>query len=212
MAWQFIRRTVLFWAPAILFLVLANQVKGNDPLPGDVAILTTLYTFNSDWLTTFFIIITSLGSALFVSIGVTIAAATMWYIGRRKDAMFLLFAAGGTSAINIVFKLLFERNRPDVFQHLVVENGYSFPSGHAMISMSLALAVIILAWRTKYHWTAIILGGIYALLVGISRLYLGVHYPSDVLAGWCVSILWVLTLYHVLARFSARRRIPSLSK
>ena len=209
---QLLRQTVFFWLPAVFFLVLANRVRGNDPLPGDIAVLTTLNTFASAWLTTGFIIITSLGSSLFVIAGVFIASVTMWYIGRRRDALFLVFAAGGTAAINIIFKLIFARDRPDIFQHLVVEDGYSFPSGHAMISMSLALAVITLAWRTKYRWTAIIVGALYALLVGISRLYLGVHYPSDIVAGWCVSILWILTLYHVLARFSKNRRIPFLSE
>lgn len=212
MLWQLLSRSVVFWVPALLFLVLANEVRGNDPLPGDIAILTTLNTFSSTWLTAMFMVITSLGSALFVVAGVLIASCTMWYIGQRKHALFLLFAAGGTSAINIVFKLLFARDRPDVFQHMVIEDGYSFPSGHAMISMSLALAVIILAWQTKYRLVAIVCGLLYALLVGVSRLYLGVHYPSDVIGGWCVSILWVLTLYHVLARFSARGRIPFLSK
>jgi undecaprenyl-diphosphatase len=81
-----------------------------------------------------------------------------------------------------------------------------------MISMSLALAVVILAWKTRYRWIAVIAASLYVLLVGISRLYLGVHYPSDVLGGWCISVLWILTLYHVLARFSAHRRIPFLSK
>lgn len=212
MLWQFISRSVFFWIPAALFLVLANEVRGKDPLPGDVGILTAINTYHSDWLTQTFLVITSLGSALFVAIAIAIATATMWYIGRKTDALFLLFAAGGTAAINITIKLLFERSRPNVFEHLILENGYSFPSGHAMISMSLALAVVILAWRTRYRWTAVITGTLYALLVGFSRLYLGVHYPSDVLAGWCISILWTLTLYHVLARFSAKHKIPFFSK
>lgn len=209
---ELLRRSVLFWVPGVIFLALADEVRDKEPLPGDVSVLTTLNSFANDWLTSFFTVITSLGSSVFVVAGVTLAVATMWYIGRRKDAVFLLFAAGGTAVINILFKLFFARDRPDIFQHLVVENGYSFPSGHAMISMSLALAVIVLAWRTKHRAAALVIGSLYVLLVGISRLYLGVHYPSDIIGGWCVSILWVLSLYHALARFSAQRKISFLSK
>jgi undecaprenyl-diphosphatase len=204
---QFIRSTVLFWVPALIFFVLANSVRTNDPLAGEVTILTTIHSVTTTWLTQFFIVVTSLGSAPFVVAGVAIAAATMWYIGQRKNAIFLLFSAGGTAAINVIFKLLFARDRPDLWHHLVVEEGFSFPSGHAMISSALALAVIILTWHTKYRWFAVIIGLIYTFLVGISRLYLGVHFPSDIIAGWCVSVLWILTLHHALTRYTKRRNL-----
>lgn len=201
----FLRSTVLFWAPALVFLILANEVRLKEPLPGDVPILTTVNGFASPGLNDFFLAVTSLGSAPFVIAAVGIAAATMWYLGNRKNALFLIFAAGGTALINTVFKLLFERERPDLWQLLVVEEGFSFPSGHAMISSSLALVCIVLAWHTAHRWYAVIGGGLYALLVGISRIYLGVHYPSDVLAGWCISILWIITLHKVLNKYVRRR-------
>lgn len=209
MIWQFVRSTIYFWVPAFLFLVLANEVGEKEPLPGDVAILNGIHTFSSDWLDRFFLLVTSLGSAPFVIAGVTVAITAMYYIGEKRNALFLLFSAGGTAIINILFKLLFERERPDLWEHLVIESGYSFPSGHAMISSALALAIIILAWRTEYRWHAIIIGSLYTLLVGISRVYLGVHFPSDIIGGWCVSILWILTLYHVFARFTGRARLSA---
>ncbi|MDB5181517.1 MAG: acid phosphatase [Candidatus Saccharibacteria bacterium] len=203
--WDFIRSTVLFWVPALIFFSLANEIRSAEPLPGEVSILTFIHTFTTSTITRIMEIITALGSAPFVAVGVTIAAATLWYLKRRRFALFLLFAAGGTVVINVILKLFFARERPDLWQHLVIEDGYSFPSGHAMISSALALAVITLAWRTKYRWHAIVFGILYTLLVSISRLYLGVHYPSDVIAGWCVSILWILTLHHVFARYERRR-------
>jgi membrane-associated phospholipid phosphatase len=204
MIWDFVRSTVYFWVPALLFIVIANQIRSSEPLPGDVGILTTIHTFTSSTLTTILELITALGSAPFVVSGVAVASATLWYLKYRRYALFLAFAAGGAAAINVVLKLFFTRERPDLWQHLVIEDGYSFPSGHAMISSTLALAVIVLAWRTKYRWAALIIGVLYMLLVGISRLYLGVHYPSDVIGGWCVSILWVVTLHHVFARYQKR--------
>lgn len=210
--WQYVRSTVYFWLPAIVFLAVANEVREDEPLTGDVAVLTQVHSIASPFMTDLFVVITTLGSAPVIVAGVAIAAATMWYLKRRRDALFLLFAAGGTSAINIVFKLLFERERPDLWQHLVVEEGFSFPSGHAMISSALALAVIMLVWHTRYRWAAIIIGILYALLVGISRLYLGVHFPSDVVAGWCVSVLWIITLHHVITRYQSRRNLNNLAK
>jgi membrane-associated phospholipid phosphatase len=199
--YQFVSSTVIFWLPVLIFLALANSVREKEPIFGDVAILQALHVLSAPWLDTFFTVITMLGSAPVVITAVVIAAATMFYLGKRRNAVFLIFAAGGTAVIDTVFKLLFQRQRPDLWQHLVVENGYSFPSGHAMISSTLALAVILMARQTKYRWYAVIAGSVYALLVGLSRLYLGVHFPSDVLAGWCVSILWIVTLYRVMSHY-----------
>lgn len=209
---RYIWSTIYFWVPAVIFLGLANQVRDKEPLPGDVAILTHIHTFATPTLNKLFEVITTLGSAPVVIAAIGVASATMWYLKRRRDALFLLFSAGGTAAINIVFKLTFARERPELWQHLVIENGYSFPSGHAMISSALALSVIMLVWQTKYRWPAIIFGVLYTLLVGLSRLYLGVHFPSDVIGGWCVSILWIITLHQVLTRFGNRKRSVAPAK
>lgn len=206
MLWDFIRSTVLFWVPATIFISIANEVREKEPLPGDVGILTAIHTFTTPPLTRAMELITALGSAPFVISGVLVAVGALWYLGYRRNAVFLLFAACGTALINSVLKLFFVRDRPDLWQHLVIEHSYSFPSGHAMISSALALTVILLAWRTRYRITAVAAGVLYVLLVGVSRLYLGVHYPSDIVGGWCISILWVLTLHHIVSRYRKRPR------
>jgi membrane-associated phospholipid phosphatase len=210
--WQYLRATALFWIPAIGFLVLADNVREHDPLPGDVGILEGLHTIATPALNQFFLLVTTLGSAPFVISGISVAAATLYYLRRRQDALFLLFAAGGTSLINAILKLFFGRDRPDLWQAIVVEQSYSFPSGHAMISLSLALAVGILAWKTSHRWLAISIGALYTVLIGLSRLYLGVHFPSDVVGGWCVSVLWILVLYHIFARYNRRRTLAEVIK
>ena len=79
-----------------------------------------------------------------------------------------------------------------------------------MASSALALALIILCWRTRWRWLALIGGAIYMIIIGLSRIYLGVHYPSDILAGWCVSLVWVLLLaglvYEYMVRYSYKRK------
>ncbi len=168
--------------------------------------LKWLYSFSSPVLDTVFQVITFVGGAAFIIPVVLIAAAVLYTKVRRGDALFALFAVGGAAVINALFKLLFARYRPELWEHIVVEHGYSFPSGHAMMSSAAALAVIALLWHTAYRVPAIIAGVTYFILVGLSRLYLGVHYPSDVLAGWCISLVWVLVLYKVFSRFKSRLR------
>jgi undecaprenyl-diphosphatase len=198
-----------FWVPTLVFLYLANHIKANGPLPGDIAVLNALRQLSSPTLDTAMIAITTLGSAVVVIAGVAIATGILAYLHRRRQAVFLLFSAAGTGAINIGFKYLFQRDRPSLWQQIVTENGFSFPSGHAMISSALALSVILICWNTRYRVWAIVGGSVYFLLVGLSRLYLGVHFPSDVLGGWCVSLLWILTLHYAFDHFGKRRNTSS---
>jgi undecaprenyl-diphosphatase len=74
----------------------------------------------------------------------------------------------------------------------------SFPSGHAMASMALAVALIVLLWPTRWRYPMLLGGIFFTIMVGLSRIYLGVHYPSDVLAGWVASLAWVMGLSRVL--------------
>ena len=99
---------------------------------------------------------------------------------------------GGAALLNMVLKLIFERPRPDLWEQLIIETSFSFPSGHAMASSALAFSVIAIAWNTRFRWYAVGVGVLFMLVIGFSRLYLGVHYPTDVLAGWFVSGAWVL--------------------
>ncbi|HEY8599917.1 MAG TPA: phosphatase PAP2 family protein [Thermomicrobiales bacterium] len=110
---------------------------------------------------------------------------------RRGDALFFAIAVAGAMAINFGAKLLFGRARPDLWVSLAPESDYSFPSGHAMGSMAMIAALVVLTWGTRWRWPVLILGGLFVTLVGLSRLYLGVHYPSDVLTGWLASLAWV---------------------
>ena len=105
-------------------------------------------------------------------------------------------------ALNTVLKYLVQRPRPDGFR-LISESGYSFPSGHSMVAMAFFGLLIWMIWR--YHrrdamrvvWCAVF--GLVIVMVGVSRIYLGVHYASDVLAGFCVSLVWLIFYTRVVA-------------
>src|SRR5690606_17364220 len=89
---------------------------------------------------------------------------------------------------------------------LAPETSFSFPSGHAMQSMALATALLVLAWNTRWRWPVLLAGAAFTGIVGLSRVYLGVHFPSDVLAGWCASLAWAVGLALLFRRRGRGRR------
>jgi len=117
---------------------------------------------------------------------------------RRGDAFFWGLAVGGAALLNVAAKYSFGRSRPDYWLSIAPETTFSFPSGHAMQTMALVAALVVLVWPTKARWPVLILGGSFVLLVGLSRVYLGVHYPSDIVAGWAAASAWVVGLSIVL--------------
>ena len=125
----------------------------------------------------------------------------------------VLIGLGGAALLNIILKLLFERVRPDLWEQLVVETSFSFPSGHSMASAALAGVIIYFIIRSRLKvWlksTAIAAAVIYVALVGFSRLYLGVHYPTDVVGGWLVTSLWLLVTIPVIEKIFRSRRSAS---
>ena len=188
----------VFWLPIIIFIGLANEVYEKELLPFDVAILTKLHSHATPLLDTIVKILTQLGGALFI-VAIVLLLAALFY--RRKDfqsARLLVFIAGGAGVINFFLKLFFQRDRPSLWDALVLEHSYSFPSGHAMASSAFAFSMMLIFRHSKWRWLVVALGSIYVLLVGVSRVYLGVHYPSDILAGWCISLFWAIVAFKVV--------------
>lgn len=183
---------VLLAVPIVTFLLLASEVSHKRFLPFDVPILLFIHDYTSSLLTTFFLAVTHLGDSVMMLIVATILAAYYAYKKVYQKALILLVSMGGIIVANSILKFIFQRDRPTLWQHLVDETNFSFPSGHAMISAGFATVLVVLFWNTKYRWTTVVLALVGMLLVGLSRLYLGVHYPSDILAGWCVSVAWVI--------------------
>jgi undecaprenyl-diphosphatase len=106
--------------------------------------------------------------------------------------------------LNVAAKHYFGRARPDLWLSLAPETSFSFPSGHAMGSMTLAAALVALAWHTRWRWPVLVVAIAFALLVGLSRVYLGVHFPSDILAGWTAAVAWTFGTYAVVFRGTLR--------
>jgi undecaprenyl-diphosphatase len=138
-------------------------------------------------------------------------AATLIFLfafGKRSEALLLGGSLVGASTINALLKIFLHRPRPEVVPHLAHVSSASFPSGHAMISAAVYLTLGIMVAQTQTsRWARAYLLGfavLLVLLIGCSRVFLGVHWPSDVLAGWCFGAIWALCMFALNARLHRR--------
>ena len=123
----------------------------------------------------------------------TVAAVVLTRAKRHREAVFIGVVVGGSILLNWGMKLFFHRARP-VVPWVVASPDYSFPSGHSMNSMALGLAIALVVWRLagpRWGAVAFVAGSLGAGVVGLSRVYLGVHYPTDVLGGFATAAVWV---------------------
>lgn len=175
----------------VLFVVVVVFVTTGTTQQFDTAILTAIHSHSSPFLDALVPKLTQAGEALLVGVVAVMVTVGLLYARRFSDAVIVGCGVLGALALNYVIKQLFERPRPELWERLVTETSYSFPSGHATASAALALVMVAVLWHTKWRWHGIVLAAVYMFVVGLTRLYLGVHYPSDVIAGWCVAAVWV---------------------
>jgi membrane-associated phospholipid phosphatase len=117
--------------------------------------------------------------------------------------------AAGSAVIKPTAKEFWHRVRPDLWTSVAPEFDYSFPSGHAMTSMTLIALLVVLTWGSVWCWLTVILGSVYIFAIGWTRLYLGVHFPSDIIAGWMVAIAWAIGVSLIIRPLSQSANITS---
>lgn len=177
--------------PLYVFGKLAEDVASQKILSFDKPLLLLFHGLATPTLDTLMLSFSALGYLFgVVPLDIGILLFLLWR-HRRQDALFWSTAIGGAALLNLIAKSAFGRIRPDLWLSISPETSFSFPSGHAMGSMALVTALIVLVWSTRWRYFTIIVGGLFVFLVGLSRSYLGVHYPSDILAGWTASAAWV---------------------
>jgi len=184
--------------PLAGFGLLVDELLEDQGFFFDKPILLMLHGLATPWLDRAMIVISLIGyrwGVMPVDLGVALLLAL-----RRRwgDFKFWALAIGGAALLNLAVKGLFGRVRPDFWESIAPETTFSFPSGHAMGSMALVLALWVLLRPTRWWRLALALGAAFVLLVGVSRVYLGVHFPSDILAGWAASTFWVIGLSELL--------------
>lgn len=192
---------LLYLLPILLFAKLADEVGEHETLAFDEAVLRGVHELANPALDTVMRYATNLGYTWAIAAGTIIIVWLCLRQGKYRQALFALAGIGGSAFINLILKALFQRDRPQLWERLVTENSYSFPSGHAMASASLAMVIVVLLWPTKWRLTAIIGGIIYMVFIAFTRLYLGVHYPTDIIAGWLVTALWIVIAAAVIKNY-----------
>lgn len=185
---------MLVIAPIFLFVELADEVRDNDTIRFDESVLQMVNGISSPFLDLFMVGLTQLGGiagAMTLTAG---GATLLWVRRKRQKAVILVAGVSGAAVLNILLKAAFQRDRPELWERIVTEHSFSFPSGHAMGSSALAFSLIVIFWQTRWRWLVVSLAVLYMASIGFTRLYLGVHYPTDVLAGWIVSAAWIVAL------------------
>ena len=191
---------ILFFS-IVFFLILLEDVMDKDIMTID----TKGYTFVSTYLISDFTIpiaktITNLGGAYWL-IGISICLLLL--IKNKKVGISVLLNLILASLTNYILKQILQRPRPIEYR-IIDENGYSLPSGHSMVSMAFYGYLIYLIYRhinNKYiKWSLITLLSLLIISIGISRIYLGVHYTSDVLAGFLAAISYLIIYINIINR------------
>ncbi|MEN3971235.1 phosphatase PAP2 family protein [Sphingomicrobium sp. XHP0235] len=203
--------------------VLAEEILEGDSFAFDQTIISGLrlatdpaQAIAPGWVTSAMIDITAMGGGTILSFVTIFAVGYLLAIGRQRIALFVAAVIVTGAILTDLLKSLFSRARPDLVPHLVEVHSLSFPSGHSMNSALVYLTLAALVARTRtdtgvriYLMSAALL---LTFLVGVSRVYLGVHWPTDVLAGWGVGALWAALASLIAKRLQEKHEIEPPSE
>jgi undecaprenyl-diphosphatase len=199
------------------FIAIADAVVAGRTMKFDEWVVRALRKPNQPaipigphWMTEVARDVTALGGLTFLTLLTATIAGFLWLRRMFGAMLVLLVATLGGLAVNSILKLSFDRPRPEVVPHLALVYTSSFPSGHAMLSATVFLTLGTLLGQfigervLKAYF--LIVAVVLTVLVGASRVYLGVHYPTDVLTGWAAGLAWAILCW-LIARTLQRRQI-----
>lgn len=200
------------------FAEIAEEVSEGDSRSLDTALLLALRNpqdlsdpIGPGWVEEFGRDVTALGGVGILAF-ITLAVAVFLVLQRRRRAaLFVVAAIAGGMAASFALKLGFDRPRPDLVPHASAVYTASFPSGHSMMSalvyLTLGALLARMQPRLRLKVYVVSLAVVLALAVGISRVYLGVHWPTDVLAGWAAGASWAVICWGVVLWLQRRRQV-----
>ena len=199
----------LKWVVAIIcsciFIYICTILNKDEIIYLDHIVYNFISKFINNTTTKIFTTITHFGSAPLIIVFFIIS---IFLIKDKKKNIVFLISILGITAINQALKFYFERPRPDVYV-LAQASGYSFPSGHSMCSLAFYGFLIYLLIKSKYDFKVKMIGSILLsvliFFIGISRIYLGVHYTTDVIAGFSFSIVYLIVITHLEDKYVFNR-------
>ena len=194
----------------IFFAWLTDEVLAGETQHFDDLTRAAIHQFASPTLTTTMRGISFIGSSLFlttITIGIFI-----WFLTHqwRREGWLLGITMLGAAVLNTTLKLTFQRPRPVPFFNLLPPESYSFPSGHSLASFCFfgALATVLTARSDnhKINFFIWLISGLFVFMIGLSRIYLGVHYTTDVLAGFAAALIWIAVIRFLEMELVRRRK------
>ena len=195
-------RWMLLFICLIGFLALAEDVFHQEIMNGDIVgydIVSKLFKFNVSTPIAKFI--TNFGGAIFV---ISLTTILFFVIKDKKIGISIITNLGIVTILNQIIKFIMQRPRPTEFR-IIEETGYSFPSGHSMVSLAFYVYLIYLIYKyiNNKHLkrTLIIILSVLICIIGVSRIYLGVHYTSDVLGGFLISFAYLIIYIELVNKF-----------
>jgi undecaprenyl-diphosphatase len=206
----------------LLFLFLAGDVAEGDTLAFDTKILRALRNADDPsrpigpaWIEPALLDLTALGGATVLGLVVAVVVGFLLLQGRRRTALAVAITSISGEVINAAMKHVFNRPRPDVVPHLREVFTTSFPSGHAMESaivyLTLGAMLMRIARRRATKLYVLAVAMLLTIVVGVSRVWLGVHYPTDVIGGWMIGFVWA-SICWLAAQWFERRAAPAPTK
>jgi undecaprenyl-diphosphatase len=196
-------------ASLLLFTWLAQEMLASRIQQFDITVRSNIHQHATPLLTTIMSFVTNLGDWPVMMFGTIGLLLLFWYRGARDYIQLTLIAMTGAGILDGTLKLAFHRLRPDPFFG-VRPNTYSFPSGHALTSLCFyGLVAGMLSLRLEKTWQQIAVWTVAAALIatiGFSRIYLGVHWPSDVLAGYAAAIMWMSAIRQLAHKLEKRHQ------
>ena len=194
----------------VFFGWLTDEVLEGDTVAFDERVRSAVHQLASPTLTTIMRGISFLGGARFLFGATTVIVLCFFFRMWKREAILLAVTMIGASLLNITLKLTFKRVRPEPFFNLAAPKSWSFPSGHSLASFCFfgALAAIVNA-RIKNRRLRIVIwiaAGVMVFLIGLSRIYLGVHHATDVIAGFTAALIWIRAVKFVEDQLVRRKR------
>jgi undecaprenyl-diphosphatase len=179
--------------PLLCFASIAIAVFINDfSLVWDIPILEKIHATQGTELDAIAFSLTQLGRGKSIAAIVLFVSLFLGWHKQWRSLSYLLITIIGSGILNLLAKILFHRDRPALWESPLPEFDFSFPSGHAMLSLTLVIALTVLVPQNSWRSLLLFCGVMLAIAISWSRLYLGVHYPSDILGGWALAIAWAV--------------------